>query len=124
MRYFPQEKKNTCALACIRMFLAYFNLPVPIESELEYLLQESGEGTKLGDALLYLQRSGLRYQLIEENELSINKPILCVRENENLAHTTVIIMLSDENVRIYDPAEGIIEKKLQVENCTFFEIER
>ena len=106
------------------MFLAYFNLPVPAENELECLMQESGEGTKVEDALLYLQRSGLRYQLIWENELSINKPILCVTENGNTAHMTIIILLSDEKVRIYDPAEGIIEQELNTQNCTFIEIER
>jgi ABC-type bacteriocin/lantibiotic exporter with double-glycine peptidase domain len=59
--FYPQEKRNTCALACLRMVLAAFDRYVQ-ESELEAHARMEPEGTRIDE----LERLARQFQLVAE----------------------------------------------------------
>jgi ABC-type bacteriocin/lantibiotic exporter with double-glycine peptidase domain len=67
--YFAQEKRNTCALACLRMVLAAYGSHVP-ESELEAQARLEPTGTPIEEVKRLAQVHGLaaeiRHVTVEE----------------------------------------------------------
>ena len=123
MRYFPQEKKYTCVLACLRMILSHFIMNIPNEFELELELGTTEKGTQVDAALLYLQRLGFWWRKIGYNELSIDTPIICLSKKDEVVHMTIIVCKQNEKVQIYDPEKGILEVDFQeIINHNFIEI--
>ena len=60
---YHQRKRNTCALACLRMVLAAYGRKVQ-ESELEAQARMEPKGTAIDE----LERLALQYQIVAENQ--------------------------------------------------------
>lgn len=58
---YTQEKRNTCALACLRMVLAAYGRHVP-ESELQAQARMESKGTRIDE----LERLARQFQLVAE----------------------------------------------------------
>lgn len=124
LRFHKQEKIYSCAVACLKMILAYFGRNIS-EEELRKLCNTTEQGTFAGDIVLYAKNLGFK---AEKKYLSINEMRELMRENifpiiyvntyflNNVfaTHAMIVEEFMDDKVVIMDPAEGRITLSIEV----------
>lgn len=116
LRFHRQEKVYSCAVACLKMIMAYFGKNIG-EGELRKLCNTTEQGTFADDIVLCAKKLGFK---AEKKYLSINEmrelvrknifPIIYVNtyflNNVFATHAIVVEEFMDDEVVIIDPLEG------------------
>lgn len=112
--FIPQERHNTCCLACLRMALAHQDLAVPSEDDLLTLANMQSEGTNFTELRRLARAFGLRADFEFPRDVSaIPEHIAQGRtvivqidrfplDGEVARHAVVILSLSDDSVTFLD----------------------
>jgi ABC-type bacteriocin/lantibiotic exporter with double-glycine peptidase domain len=130
--HYAQEKRNTCALACLRMVLAAYGTHVP-ESELEAQARTEAAGTPIEEVERLARRYGLvaeirqvtvegLRQLLAEGKLpiaGIDRAIYDLSPEERRhhrlrnakQHDVIPVKIGDRWVILHDPLEPRISRR-------------
>ncbi len=118
--FIPQQRSNTCCLACLRMALADQGLPVPTEDELVAQASMQSEGMDFTELQRLARLLGLRAEIefpkdadaipahVSQGETVIVQIDRLPLDGEATRHAVVILGSSDESVAFLDPLRATL----------------
>jgi ABC-type bacteriocin/lantibiotic exporter with double-glycine peptidase domain len=118
--FIPQQRSNTCCLACLRMALADQGLPVPSEDELLTQANMQSEGIDFTELQRLARSLGLRARIefpkdadaipghISQGKTVIAQIDRFPLDGEANRHAVVIVGSSDDSVAFLDPLRATL----------------
>jgi hypothetical protein len=132
LQHYRQEKDNTCALACLRMVLAFYGIQV-LEGELEAQAHIERKGTDIKELERLAQQFQLAApiqettveelrQILAEGKLPIvyiDRAVFELRPRQRLRHSirdaiihnVIPIQVTPQSVTLHDPLQPRITRK-------------